>query len=257
VGLPSIVEMARTLGLRGHLTPVPAMALGAFEVVPLDLARAYVTLANGGVRLPAVSGIHAVQFGDEEVQPTSSEEAVQAVPPAEAFLMTSLLKGVITSGTGNAARASGLANAVAGKTGTTNDGRDAWFVGYTPRLLTLVWVGFDNGDAHGLSGAQAALPIWTDFMQQATQTYPQGEFSAPPGIVFADIDAGNGKRAAAACPVVVREVFLTGTEPPPCDEHRGVVDHVIGGWNRLTDWLRGVPREPPVESPPQVNTRDR
>jgi penicillin-binding protein 1B len=248
VGLPSIVEMARTLGLRGHLTPVPAMALGAFEVAPLDLARAYVTLANGGVRLPAVSGIHAVQFGDEEVQPTGSEEAVQAVPPAEAFLMTSLLKGVITSGTGNAARASGLPDAVAGKTGTTNDGRDAWFVGYTPRLLTLVWVGFDNGDAHGLSGAQAALPIWTDFMQQATQTYPQGEFSAPPGIVFVDIDAGNGKRAVAACPVVVRETFLSGTEPPPCDEHRGVVDHVISGWNRLRDWIRGTPRESASEN---------
>jgi len=249
VGLPSIVEMARTLGLRGHLTAVPAMALGAFEVVPLDLARAYVTLANGGTRLPAVSGIHAVQFGEEEVQPASSEEAVQAVPPTEAFLMTSLLKGVITSGTGSAARASGLPDAVAGKTGTTNDGRDAWFVGYTPRLLTLVWVGFDNGDAHGLSGAQAALPIWADFMQQATQTYPQGEFSTPPGIVFADIDAGNGKRAVAACPVVVREAFLSGTEPPPCDEHRGVVDHVIGGWNRLRDWLRGAPREPGAESP--------
>ena len=248
VGLPSIAEMARTLGLRGHLTPVPAMALGAFEVAPLDLARAYVTLANGGVRLPAVSGIHAVQFGDEEVQPTGSEEAVQAVPPAEAFLMTSLLKGVITSGTGNAARASGLPEAVAGKTGTTNDGRDAWFVGYTPRLLTLVWVGFDNGDAHGLSGAQAALPIWTDFMQQATQTYPQGEFSAPPGIVFVDIDAGNGKRAVAACPIVVRETFLSGTEPPPCDEHRGVVDHVISGWNRLRDWIRGTPRESASEN---------
>src|SRR5262245_54775889 len=257
VGLPSIVEMARTLGLRGHLTPVPAMALGAFEVAPLDLARAYVTLANGGVRLPAVSGIHSVQFGDEEVQPTRSEETVQAVPPAEAFLMTSLLKGVISSGTGSAARASGLPDAVAGKTGTTNDGRDAWFVGYTPRLLTLVWVGFDNGDAHGLSGAQAALPIWADFMQQATQTYPQGEFSAPPGIAVADIDAGNGKRAVAACPVVIRETFLSGSEPPPCEEHRGVVDDVISGWNRLRNWLRGAPRESAVENPPQVNTPNR
>jgi penicillin-binding protein 1B len=253
VGLPSIVEMARTLGLRGHLTPVPAMALGAFEVVPLDLARAYVTLANGGVRLPAVSGIRAVEFGDEEVQPMGSQEAVQAVPPAEAFLMTSLLKGVITSGSGRTALASGLPDAVAGKTGTTNDGRDAWFVGYTPRLLTLVWVGFDNGDAHGLSGAQAALPIWTEFMQQATQTYPQGQFAAPPGIVFADLAANTGKRAVAACPVVIRETFLTGTEPPLCDEHRGVVDHVIGGWNRFTDWLRGAPGEPSVENPPQVN----
>jgi len=79
----------------------------------------------------------------------------------------------------------------------------------------------------------------------------------PPGIVFADIDTGNGKRAVMACPVVIREAFLTGTEPPPCDEHRGVVDSVVGGWNRLSDWLRGSPREPVGESAPQVDTLDR
>ncbi len=244
VGLPNVVEMARTLGLRGQLAPVPAMALGAFEVTPLELARAYLTLANGGIRLPAVSAIRAVRYGDEEVKPTGTEEPVQVVSEAEAWLVTSLLKGVMTSGTGSAAQASGLPDVVAGKTGTTNDGRDAWFVGYAPRLLTLVWVGFDSGEPHGLSGAQAALPIWVDFMQQALGTYPQANVPVPPGIVFADIDATNGKRANLACPIVFREAFLVGTEPPACDEHRGVVDHVIGGWNRVTDWLWRSPREP-------------
>jgi len=250
VGLPTVIEMARALGIEGQLAPVPAMALGAFEVTPLELARAYLPLANGGVRPPAISGIRTVQFGVDEVKPSGPEESVRVVTPAEAWLVTSLLKGVVTSGTGSAVHSSGLPDVIAGKTGTTNDGRDAWFVGYTPRLLALVWVGFDGGDPHGMSGARAALPIWIDFMKQAIDAYPQSDFEVPPGISFADVDASNGKRAARACPVVVREAFLTGTEPPLCDEHRGVIDHVVDGWNRLTDWFRRPAREP-TEGTPQ------
>ena len=175
---------------------------------------------------------------------------MRVVSAAEAWLVTSLLKGVVTSGTGSAVRASGLPDVVAGKTGTTNDGRDAWFVGYTPRLLALVWVGFDSGEPHGMSGAKAALPIWLDFMKQAIDAYPQSDFEVPEGISFSDVDATNGKRAARACPVVVREAFLAGTEPPLCDEHSGVIDHVVDGWNRLTDWFRRPAREP-KESLPQ------
>jgi penicillin-binding protein 1B len=250
VGLPTVIEMARALGIEGQLAPVPAMALGAFEVTPLELARAYLPLANGGVRPPAISGIRTVQFADDEVKPSGPEESVRVVTPAEAWLVTSLLKGVVTSGTGSAVHSSGLPDVIAGKTGTTNDGRDAWFVGYTPRLLALVWVGFDGGDPHGMSGARAALPIWIDFMKQAIDAYPQSDFEVPPGISFADVDASNGKRAARACPVVMREAFLTGTEPPLCDEHRGVIDHVVDGWNRLTDWFRRPAREP-TEGTPQ------
>src|SRR5215831_1306358 len=250
VGLPNVIEMARALGIQSQLAPVPAMALGAFEVTPLELARAYLPFANGGVRPAAASGIRSVQFGDDEVTPAGAEEPVRVVSAAEAWLMTSLLKGVVTSGTASAVRASGLPDVVAGKTGTTNDGRDAWFVGYTPRLLALVWVGFDNAEPHGMSGAKAALPIWVDFMKQAIDAYPQSDFEVPPGVSFADIDVSNGKRAARACPVVAREAFLTGTEPPLCDEHRGVIDHVFDGWNRLRDWFRGGSREP-KEGPPQ------
>src|SRR5215467_8166685 len=250
VGLSNVIEMARALGIQSQLAPVPAMALGAFEVTPLELARAYLPIANGGVRPAAVSGIHSVQFGDDEVTPAGAAESVRVVSAAEAWLVTSLLKGVVTSGTASAVRASGLPDVVAGKTGTTNDGRDAWFVGYTPRLLALVWVGFDNAEPHGMSGAKAALPIWLDFMKQAIDAYPQSDFEVPPGISFADIDVSNGKRAARACPVVAREAFLAGTEPPLCDEHRGVIDHVFDGWNRLKDWFRGGGREP-KEGPPQ------
>jgi len=252
VGLPNVIEMARALGLESQLAPVPAMALGAFEVTPLELARAYLPLANAGARPAAVSGIRGVQFGDEEVKPSGPVETVRVVSPAEAWLVTSLLKGVVTSGTGSAVRTSGLPGVVAGKTGTSNDGRDAWFVGYTPRLLALVWVGFDSGEPHGMSGAKAALPIWVDFMKQALDAYPQSDFEVPSGISFSDVDVTNGKRAARACPVVVREAFLTSTEPPLCDEHRSVIDHVVDGWNRLTDWFRRPAREPKETAPQPV-----
>ena len=237
-GLPSVVETARALGFPGPLAPVPALALGAFEVTPLELAHAYLPLANGGIRPPRLRGIRALYHADAEVTPASAESAAQVVSPAEAYLMTSLLQGVIASGTASAARGLGPAGVIAGKTGTTNDGRDAWFVGYAPRLLTLVWVGFDGGETHGLSGAQAALPIWADFMKQALDAYPQPVFPVPPGVVFAEVDATNGKLARHACPIVVREAFLAGTEPPPCDEHSGVVDNVVDWWGRLMDWVR-------------------
>src|SRR2546422_7616722 len=121
VGLPTVIEMARALGIQGQLAPVPAMALGAFEVTPLELARAYLPLANGGVRPATMAAIRTVQFGDDEVKPSGAEESVQVVSPAEAWLVTALLKGVGTSGTGSAARESGLPAVIAGKTGTTND----------------------------------------------------------------------------------------------------------------------------------------
>jgi membrane carboxypeptidase/penicillin-binding protein len=100
-----------------------------------------------------------------------------------------------------------------------------------------VWVGFDDGQAHGLSGAQAALPIWADFMKQALGAYPALPFAIPDGISFADIDATNGKLAASSCPLVVRETFLAGTEPERCDEHRGLSDRILEWSRRLRDWL--------------------
>ena len=101
-----------------------------------------------------------------------------------------------------------------------------------------MWVGFDGSEAHGLSGADAALPIWADFMREALATYPQRAFAVPAGIAFADVDVTNGRRATVACPLVARETFLTGTEPPPCQEHGGVGDQIQDWWRRLRDWWR-------------------
>ena len=238
VGLPLIVERARAFGLTGTLEPVPSMVLGAFEVTPLELAAAYMPFANGGVRPSPPRTVRAVHGRTGVIEPTDDGQPRTVLSPAEAYVMTSLLEGVIKSGTGAATRALGVPGAIAGKTGTTNDGRDAWFVGYSPGLLTAVWVGFDSNEPHGLSGAQGALPIWADFMKPALEAYaPQG-FTVPSGVLFSDIDLDTGKLANRFCPRVAKEVFVAGTEPEPCQEHGGVGDRVQEWWQRFRDWLR-------------------
>lgn len=237
VGLGAVVGTARALGVEGDLKPVPALALGVFETTPLDLARAYLPLANGGLA-PSGGAVDTVTDDSGRAIWSAGRESRQVIGAPEAFLVTSLLEGVINAGTGAAARAMGVPGAVAGKTGTTNDGRDAWFVGYSSNLLALVWVGFDDGAPAGLSGAEGALPIWSEFMRQALDVYPGGAFPEPAGVTYAKIDAGNGRRATAYCPVVVTEIFLAGTEPPPCEEHGGVTEQIGRWWDRVWDWFK-------------------
>lgn len=237
VGLPAIIETARALGVEGDLKPVPALALGVFEITPLQLARAYLPLANGGLA-PAGGVVDAVTDEAGRALWSADRESRPAIGAAEAYLVTSLLEGVINAGTGAAARALGVPGAVAGKTGTTNEGRDAWFVGYSSNLLTLVWVGFDDGTPAGLSGSEGALPIWSEFMRQALEVYPGGAFTEPAGITRAKVDVTTGRRATLFCPLVATEVFLTGTEPPPCEEHGGVAEQIGRWWDRVWDWFR-------------------
>jgi penicillin-binding protein 1B len=238
VGLPTIIERARALGIESRLDPVPAMALGAFEVTPLELARAYLPFFNGGQRTPPPRAVRALQ--DRGGRVDADDEPEQTVmTPAEAYLMTSLLEGVIKAGTGASARALGVTGAVAGKTGTTNDGRDAWFVGGTPGLLVAVWVGYDSGEPHGLSGAEGALPIWAEFIRPAMESVTaRPGFSVPPGVTFVEIDLTNGKTANRFCPRTGKEVFLAGTEPEACREHGGLGDRVEEWWSRFRGWLR-------------------
>jgi penicillin-binding protein 1B len=240
VGLPAIIERARALGIESRLEPVPAMALGSFEVTPLELGRAYLPFVNGGRRTPPARAVRLVQDRHGGLDPADDPDEERAVlTPPEAYLMTSLLEGVIDAGTGAAARSLGVTGAVAGKTGTTNDGRDAWFVGYAPGLLALVWVGYDGSLAHGLSGAEGALPIWAEFMRPALETMPAtGGFTVPSGVSFAEIDLTNGKLANRFCPRTAKEVFITGTEPEACREHGGIGDRVEEWWRQLRDWLR-------------------
>ena len=132
-----------------------------------------------------------------------------------------MMRSVLNEGTGAGARANGFAADAAGKSGTTNDLRDAWFVGFTPELLTVVWVGLDDNQPLGLSGAQAALPIWTSFMKNAVAGRAGATFEAPPGVSFIEIDRDTGRLALPTCPRVATEAFLAGTEPPEvCELHR-------------------------------------
>jgi penicillin-binding protein 1B len=218
IGYDAVVRAAREAGFSSHLEPVPALVLGSFEVTPLELAAAYAPFAAGGERIRP-TGVRAVvdREGIVNQPPVDREPALQ---PDEAFLITHLLKGVIDHGTGATARALGVEGPVAGKTGTTNEGRDTWFVGYTPRLVALVWVGFDQRDVLRLSGAQAALPIWADFMRTALGVVPATIFEPPTSVTFRDVDAATGKIATAWCPIVTREAFLASTEPrESCPEH--------------------------------------
>jgi penicillin-binding protein 1B len=238
VGLTRVISTARALGIVSPLRPVPAMALGAFEVTPLEMARAYLAFANGGFRLDSITAVRAAEDLDGTALELEDPRAAQVLSPAEAYLMTSLLEGVIASGTGAQARALGVGGPLAGKTGTTNDGRDAWFVGYAPNLLTLVWVGFDNGEPHRLSGTQAALPIWAEFMSRATDAYPAPPLEPPAGVTLVNIDLTNGKVATRFCPIVARETFLTGTEPSVCDEHGWNSQRAVEWWRRLREWFK-------------------
>ncbi|HWC02978.1 MAG TPA: PBP1A family penicillin-binding protein [Methylomirabilota bacterium] len=196
-GLRNVVRAARDVGFTSRMTPVPALALGSFEVTPLELGVAFATLANGGTRVRP----HGVRTVEGRGLRPDIRAGAPGVSAEESYLLTHLLRGVVDRGTAAAVRGFGLRGAVAGKTGTTNDTRDAWFAGYSPRLVAVVWVGFDDGTPLGLSGAQAALPIWTDFMRAAAALDEPGEFSAPPTVSFGAI--------CGAQP----DVLLPGKEP--------------------------------------------
>jgi penicillin-binding protein 1B len=154
------------------------------------------------------------------VQPKDAEPR-RVARPDTTYLVTNMLRSVLNEGTGAGARAAGFTLDAAGKSGTTNDLRDAWFVGFTPDLLTVVWVGFDDNQTVTLSGSQAALPIWTQFMKNATAGRLNAAFEVPEGITSAEIDRDTGKRALPGCPRTFTESFLSGTEPTEyCELHR-------------------------------------
>ena len=221
VGIKRVSDIAHRLGIQSSLPIVPALALGAAEVTPLEVAVAFSTLANNGVRATPLT-VKQVMDPTDRVLEKRDVRVEKVLSPQLAFLMNYLLKGVLDRGTAEFARRWGFTRPAAGKTGTTNDYKDAWFVGYTPDLLAVVWVGFDGQSKLGLSGAQAALPIWTEFMKQATAGTPITDFIPPPGIKIVEIDPLSGQLATPNCPYVLREAFLEGDEPTgTCPLHPG------------------------------------
>ncbi|MGH7847808.1 MAG: PBP1A family penicillin-binding protein, partial [Candidatus Binatia bacterium] len=239
-GIKNVREMAYRLGIQSSLPVLPSLALGGVEVTPLEVAAAFSTLANNGVRTQLLS-IKQVMGQQAHLLERRDIRVRKVISPQFAFMMNHLLKGVLDRGTAAATRAQGFSRPAAGKTGTTNDTKDAWFVGYTPDLLAVVWVGFDNQSKLGLSGSQAALPIWTDFMKRATEGTPVTDFVPPPGVKLVDIDPLSGQRATPSCPQIITEAFLEGEEPTAdCQLHPASTAEERG-----FRWLWSSPAEPP------------
>jgi membrane carboxypeptidase/penicillin-binding protein len=199
VGIAKAVTYAERIGVPG-IPAVPSAALGAGEVTLESLTTAYSVFANGGLRREPVYVLR-VEDADGNVLFTAQRDAHQVVAPETAFLMTEMLADVIDHGTAYKARQLGFKLPAAGKTGTTNEYRDAWFVGYTPHLITGVWVGFDQPQTiiGGGYAAEVAVPLWARFMRDATKGDPDDWYKAPQGVVTANVCRLSGKRPASGC----------------------------------------------------------
>ncbi|HEV2708460.1 MAG TPA: penicillin-binding transpeptidase domain-containing protein, partial [Pyrinomonadaceae bacterium] len=195
-GLERVAALAERFGLPKP-APYPSLALGTTEATPLEVAAAYAALANGGTRVRPTAVKHAAgATNTDEIAPASE----QIVKPATAYMITDMLTAVIDEGTARAARGAFKGVAVAGKTGTSRDG---WFAGYTPNLVCVVWVGFDDGEQLGLTGAESALPAWVEFVKGAVELRPElgGErFERPASVTTVEIDAETGLLASTLCP---------------------------------------------------------
>jgi penicillin-binding protein 1A len=213
-GFRAVIELARRLGLTTNLQPFPSMALGAFEVSLLEMTSAYGTFANQGVHV-APYLIEQVKNREGASLERARPEVDEALDPQTAAIMNALLEGVITDGTG--AAAASLGRPLAGKTGTTDDCTDAWFIGYTPDLVVGVWVGFDTKKSLGSreTGARAALPIWQQFMDEALRDTPPAPFPDAETVTRVSVDRATGLRAdaTAGCTDLIEETFAEGTEP--------------------------------------------
>jgi len=231
-----VITVAHAMGVQGQLKAVPSMAIGAFEVTPLELATVYATLASEGVRPP----VHAL---DAVIAPAGTPVPGKPLPPRAralepevAYVVTALLQGVLAEGTGAGVHRYGLDDPLAGKTGTSNDAKDSWLAGYSPDRTTVVWVGYDESLPTRLGGAKGALPIWARFMKTVRPAGGYAGFARPDGVKTAVIDPTTGQLATDFCPARVTEVFVEPYVPRvPCQRHGGYWGQPVSqgdGWNR-------------------------
>jgi len=211
VTIGRVMNLAAKAGLPKPPRAYPAMALGTSEATPLQIASAYTAFANLGSRTTPIA-INRITTGEGVTIAAPTTQKNEVLRPEVAFVMTSFMKDVVNRGTAAKVRARGFKANVAGKTGTSRDG---WFAGYTPNLVCVVWVGFDDGSQLGLTGANSALPIWTDFMDVALGEHPewQGDWQMPEGIQEVAINPKTGGPAAPEDPEKRIELFINGTSP--------------------------------------------
>lgn len=229
IGLGRIITTTRLFDFSTPLTPSPSMALGSCEVIPLELARAYCAFASGGV-LPVTFTLKKVVDENAIVLALRHMSARRIIMQDKAYIMNSLLRSVVTDGTARGLASRGITIPAAGKTGTTNDSRDGWFVGYTPDLLALVWVGFDDGESIHNTGATAAMPIWAELMRAAPQCLSGSWFKPPEGVITKTICKESGQLAReGGCPQQIDEVFLASLAPTDsCSVHQsGAISTII------------------------------
>jgi penicillin-binding protein 1B len=237
IGYGRVAAMAKRLGLNAKIKGYPSVALGAFEVTPIEMAGAYTAFANEGRRMQP-HALLRVTSADGSTNKAYKYEPQDVLQPELAYLMTYLMEGVINNGTAagpTGVRGRGFMLPAAGKTGTSRDG---WFAGYTKDLLVIAWVGYDDNRDLNLEGAKSALPIWTEFMMKATALYPPKDpdhmnFDAPSGIEFARVDSESMMLANSSCEHTFEEAFISGTAPTTyCTLHGShisdVIDRTIG-----------------------------
>ena len=222
-GIEPILKTARTLGVQTDLDDGnPSVLLGAVGIPPIEMAEAYSTIARQGARMAPRAIRYVTDDRGRTLRGGSAAEPTQVFPQRDVYILTHVMKGVVDRGTAGSARSLGFRKPAAGKTGTTNDKRDAWFIGFTPKTLAVTWVGFDDNDPTGLSGSDAAVPMWARYMIAVTAGEGNADFVPPPGITFTEFDKTTGGLATAFCPknTIVTGAFKSGTEPSvPCQPH--------------------------------------
>ena len=244
VGIPRVIETAHRAGIESRIPNYPAIALGAVDVTPIELVRAYAPFANGGYRVKARL-VKRVETRDGETLWTSEiEQPVPVMDPRDAYQLTSMLRAVVDYGTGRPVRDYGAKGMIAGKTGTTNDGSDVWFVGYTPNLVAAFWFGYDERHmiAYEASGGRFAAPAWAEFyMQGWNEAVTPGSWQPPPGMVAAEIDPSTGWLANEFCPARKMEYFKPGAEPRTlCQDHGAPEPEYPSDWGDQTSWPQDV-----------------
>ena len=244
------VTFARQLGITTPLDPSLALALGASEVRPIELVNAYATFAAGGRFVEPRFLIKIVGPDGREVPLPGREPAREVMTPAEAYVLTNLLTSVVQTGTAVAAKR--LERPIAGKTGTSNEARDTWFVGYTPDLVAGVWVGYDDRRPLGRreSGAKAALPVWIDMMTELLRGKPAVDFPMPSGVVSARIDPTTGLLAYEGLVDGIDEVFLEGTQPTETAQPPDVADPSTFLMEQMGGTASNAPAAPTPGAPP-------
>ena len=221
VGLDKISRFITRFGF--DVKAYPSLSLGSFEVSPWQLIEGYTAFANGGKKAQ-LTAIRQIDSNQRVIYRHRKPLENPVIHPETAFLITDMLNSAVTYGTGAGIRRWGLTNGFAGKTGTTNDARDAWFVGYSSGIICLVWVGYDDNTPVGLNGAQAALPIWAAFMKVAVPKATAELAAKPDSIAPRMIDPLTGKLASPLCAESRTEFFVRGTEPNEiCTE----TDHML------------------------------